>query len=229
MTLPREETANTPATREVSSKASGRAGRTRRLEFISTLLLSAATVLTSWSAYQSSRWSGDQATEFSQASASRTESVRASTLAGQQTIADVSVFTAWLTAADEGHVHLADLLASRFRGEFKVAFEAWEATSPLTNPSAPATPFALPQYESASTQEATHLEARASSQFNAATEANGRADDYVLMTLLFSLVLFFGAISTRFELVAIQTSMVCVAGAVFVAATAITATLPVNI
>jgi hypothetical protein len=199
------------------------------LEFISALLLSAATVMTSWSAYQSSRWSGDQATEFSQASASRTESVRASTLAGQETIADVSVFTAWLTAADEGHVHLAELLASRFRGEFKVAFEAWEATSPLTNPSAPATPFALPQYESASTREATDLEARASSQFSAATEANGRADDYVLMTVLFSLVLFFGAISTRFELIPIQTSMVCVAGVVFVAATAIIGSLPVSL
>jgi hypothetical protein len=229
MTVPGEEAVSAPAVPDVSPDARGRKHRTRRLEFISTPLLSAATVRTSWSAYQSSRWSGDQATEFSQASASRTESVRASTLAGQQTIADVSVFTAWLTAADEGHVHLADLLASRFRGEFKVAFEAWEATSPLTNPSAPATPFVLPQYESASTREATELEARASSQFSAATKANGRADDYVLMTVLFSLVLFFGAISTRFESGLIQISMVSVAGTVFVAAAAITASLPVNL
>jgi hypothetical protein len=218
MTVPGDEAVPARAEPDPSSKARGTEHRTRRLEFISTLLLSAATVLTAWSAYQSSRWSGDQATEFSQASASRTESVRASTLAGQQTIGDVSVFTAWLTAADEGHVHLADLLASRFRGEFKVAFEAWEATSPLTDPSAPATPFVLPQYESASTREATVLEARASSEFSAATEANGRGDDYVLMTVLFSLVLFFGAISTRFESPSIQVSMVCVAGAVFLAA-----------
>jgi hypothetical protein len=229
MTVPGADAAPPPTSQDVPSEARGRERRTRRLELISTLLLSAATVLTSWSAYQSGRWSGDQATEFSQASASRTESVRASTLAGQQTIADVSVFTAWLTATDEGHDHLADLLASRFRGEFRIAFEAWEATSPLTNPSAPATPFALPQYESASTLEATDLDARASSQFSAATEANGRADDYVLMTVLFSLVLFFGAISTRFESTAIQSSMVCIAGAVFVAAAAIIASLPVSL
>jgi hypothetical protein len=229
MTVPGEEAVPVAAVEEVSSEAGGRKRRTRRLEFVSTLLLSAATALTSWSAYQSSRWSGDQATAFSQASTSRTESVRASTMAGQQTIADVSVFTAWLTSAGEGHVHLADLLASRFRGEFKVAFDAWEASSPLTNPSAPATPFALPQYESASTREATELETRASRQFSAATEANGRADDYVLMTVLFSLVLFFGAISTRFESAPIQISMVGVAGTVFLAAAAITASLPVNL
>jgi hypothetical protein len=202
--------------------------RARRMEVAATVLLSAATVLTAWSAFQSTKWSGVQAIRFSQASASRTESVRASTTAGQQTIADVTVFTAWLTATDEGQTHLAGLLAARFRGEFKVAFRAWEATSPLSNPSAPATPLAMPGYEVANARHATQLEARASRQFSQATEANQRADNYILMTVLFALVLFFGAVSTRFEARALQLTLLSVGAAVFVAAVVITATFPVE-
>jgi len=47
-------------------------------------MLSAATVVTAWSAYQATRWSGDQAGNYTEASATRTESVRSSTLANRQ-------------------------------------------------------------------------------------------------------------------------------------------------
>ena len=200
----------------------------RRVEIAATVLLSAATVLTAWSAFQSTKWSGIQAIRFSQASASRTESVRASTASGQQTIADVTVFTAWLTATDEGQTHLAGLLSGRFRGEFKVAFEAWESTSPLTNASAPATPFAMPGYELANSRRATQLEATASTQFTQATEANQRADNYILLTVLFALVLFFGAVSTRFESRVLQITLLSVGALVFVVAAVITASFPVQ-
>ena len=203
--------------------------RRRRIEVAATVLLSAATVLTAWSAFQSTKWGGVQAVKFSQASASRTESVRASTTAGQQTVADVSVFTAWLTATDQGQIRLADLLAVRFRGEFKVAFQAWEATTPFTNPSAPATPFAMPEYQRAKMNKATELEALAAKQFSQATEANQRSDHYVLMTVLFALVLFFGAVSTRFELISIQISLLTVATVLFVAAAVITVLFPVHL
>jgi len=143
-------------------------------------------------------------------------------------VANVTVFTAWLTATDEGQPHLAGLLAARFNGEFKVAFEAWEATSPLTNASAPATPFAMPQYQLANSRRASQLEERASTQFTQATDANQRADNYILMTVLFALVLFFGAVSTRFDSLAIATILLGVGAAVFVGAAVITASFPVE-
>jgi len=201
----------------------------RRTEIVATVLLSAATVLTAWSAFQATKWSGLQAIAFSQASATRTESVRASTSAGQQSVADVSVFTAWLTATDQGQTRLAHLLAERFRGELKVAFEAWEATDPLKNPAAPATPFAMPEYRSASARRATELQALASKQFREAIGANQRSDNYVLMTVLFAVVLFFGAVSTRFEPLPIQNALLYVAAVVFVASVAITATFPIRL
>ena len=199
------------------------------LETVATVLLAAATVLTAWSAFQSTKWSGIQAIRFSQASASRTESVRASTSAGQQSLADISMFTAWLTANDEGQSRLADLLAARFRGEFKVAFQAWEATSPLTNPSAPSTPFAMPIYQLADSRKAAELESLATARFSQATAANQQSDDYVMMTVIFAMALFFGAISTRFDSDRLRIALLTFGGLVFLAAAVITVTFPVRL
>lgn len=41
--------------------------RYTRVEFIATIILAVAAVLTAWTALQSAKWSGDQATKFSQA------------------------------------------------------------------------------------------------------------------------------------------------------------------
>ena len=151
----------------------------------------------------------------------------ASTRAGQQSLADVSVFTEWLTASDQGQTHLANLLATRFRGEFKVAFRAWEATSPLTNPSVPPTPFAMPIYQSVENHRAGELQALAAQQFRAATTANQRSDNYVLLTVLFAMALFFGAICTRFASLIIQVWLLGLAILIFLVAIVISATFPV--
>jgi hypothetical protein len=52
--------------------------RDSRVELIAAIMLSIATVVTAWSAYQATRWSGDQAENYTSASATRTESVRSS-------------------------------------------------------------------------------------------------------------------------------------------------------
>ncbi|MEK8228674.1 hypothetical protein NKG05_25750 [Oerskovia sp. M15] len=114
----------------------------RHLELVAAVLLSIATVMTAWSAFQSARWGGEMATSYSAAGAARTESNRASTLAGQQTIIDVQLFTDWLSALDEeqgpgaapGYVPdpetYSGFLYARFREEFKPAVEAWVAQDP---------------------------------------------------------------------------------------------------
>jgi hypothetical protein len=69
--------------------------------------------------------------------------------------------------------------------------------SPPSNPKAPATPFALRSYQQADQSRAIHLESVATAQFEEATRANQRSDDYVLMTVIFAMVLFLGAVGTR--------------------------------
>jgi hypothetical protein len=58
---------------------------------------------------QAAKWSGVQATSFSQAGASRVESTRLTGLAGQQVTIDVIAFTQWLEAMNaEGRLTPSD-------------------------------------------------------------------------------------------------------------------------
>ena len=56
-----------------------------RVELVATIVLAVATILTAWSGFQSGKWGGEQAVNFSEAGAARTESTRTDTLAGQLT------------------------------------------------------------------------------------------------------------------------------------------------
>jgi hypothetical protein len=168
-----------------------------RAETLATVLLAVAAVATAWSSYQSARWSGVQAIDFSRASAARVESTRASTRAGQETMIDVLTFTEWVDAFEAGDARLVRFYSDRFRDEFKPAVRAWVATRPLRTRGAPPTPFAMPEYQVAKEAEAARLEADAVRATAAAQTANQRSDNYVLAVVLFAASLFFAGISTR--------------------------------
>lgn len=186
-----------------------------RFELFEAILLSIAAVLAAWTGFQAAKWGGVQANSYSQAGASRVESTRASTLAGQEQTVDVLTFTQWLQAADaEGlldetaepaalyvpdRAAVSGFLYERFRPEFLVAVEAWIATEPRLNRDAPTTPFVMPEYQLAAAAEAERLEARAESQAANARQANQRSDNYVLMTIIFATVLFFAGISSKMD------------------------------
>lgn len=51
-------------------------GTSDRIELAATIVMAAAAILTAWAAFQSSKWSGIQAIELSQANAARIESTR---------------------------------------------------------------------------------------------------------------------------------------------------------
>jgi hypothetical protein len=176
---------------------SGRRGAGAWVEIVSTVVLALAAVAISWSGYQASRWTGEQAKAFSRANAARMESTRWSNLANSQTEVDVATFTSWVDAYARNETMLADFYRKRFRKEFQPAVEAWIATRPLQNPDAPLTPFATPQYRLAARAEAERLEAKAGAESAVATRNIQRATNYVLCVVLFSAALFFGAISNR--------------------------------
>jgi len=183
-----------------STGVTGLEGRRRRAtEFASTILLAFASVVTSWSGYQASLWSGIQATNYNQANALRVESTRESTLAGQFVGLDVALYMAWVNAKASGNDQLEQFFRQRFRPEFGRVFDTWLATKPLTNPQAPASPFALPDYRSEHGQRAIELENQAKALFEAGHRANHYADTYVLGTVLLATVLFFCGIIPQFE------------------------------
>jgi hypothetical protein len=189
----------------------------RRVDIASALLLSIATVLAAWSAFQSAKWSGEQATAYAQASSLRQESVRASTLAGQQTIIDVTVFEQFVDAFAAGDEELQEFYRDRAREEFRVALEAWIETEPGKNPeTAPSTPFAMEEYVLAAEVESLDLQDQAESRFQDALTNNQRSDNYVLLAVLFASVLLFAGLAPKSKRYAIQVTMLVMATVVLV-------------
>ena len=94
-------------------------------------------------------------------------------------------------------MELADFYRERFREEFKVAFDAWVAADPASNPEAPPTPFAMPEYQLASQEEADRLEEEANAILDKGKAANEQSDKYVLNTVILVSVLFFAGIAQR--------------------------------
>lgn len=80
-------------------------GRTwhRRLEIAAAVLLALATIASAWSAYQASRWNGEQALGYSRAGADRVESSRA--------------FTRWIQVQGSGCKPCLDLVSTLRRNE----------------------------------------------------------------------------------------------------------------
>ncbi len=209
-----------------------KAGSHDALDLVATVVLAIATVLTAWSAYQATKWSGVQANDYARSSALRAQATQASTRAGQLTIIDVTSFEQWLAgiANDPTAIAIAStggpyhprvntvqyLLYERFRPEFRVAFDAWLKTKPLIEPNAPPTPFAMKQYKVAEQIVATHLNHQADTEAAMARTANQRGDNYVLLTVLFATALFFAGAGTklrsnRAQQLAIALSMIVIA------------------
>lgn len=178
--------------------------RAHWLEVIITIMLGVVAVATAWSGYQAARWAGVQSARYSQAGAQRVESTRDSTLAGQASLYDVTLFNQWLNAYLHGETKLAGIEEKRFRPEFQSAFEAWLATDPFNNPNAPAEPFLMPQYKVSLAEKADQLEMQAAKTFEEGQAANQQSDDYVFNTVLLSIVLFFLAIAQRFRWFTVQ-------------------------
>lgn len=188
----------------------------RRVDVASALLLSVATVLAAWSAFQSAKWSGEQATAYAQASSLRQESVRASTLAGQQTIIDVTVFEQIVDAFAVGDRRLENFYRDRAREEFKPALEAWTEEAREDIETAPSTPFAMEEYVLAAAVESEDLQQQAESRFQDALTNNQRSDNYVLLAVLFASVLLFAGLAPKSKRYAIQVTMLVMATVVLV-------------
>jgi hypothetical protein len=204
-----------------------RAAAERRVEIVSATLLAMATVLSAWCAYEAARWNGMQTVRFNAANAARTEAIRLSDQALTLSALDDQLFTEYLVARDADNPRLAALLRQRFRPELRVALTAWLTTDPFTNAHAPASPFAMSAYTSTAEAAAEGKLTFADQQVEAAKEASQRADDYILLTVLGSSVLFFSGLGAKLDGRAIQITLVVFGALLFVGTLAVAATFPI--
>ena len=218
-------------------------GASDRIELIATIVMSAAAILTAWAAFQSAKWSGVQAVEFSSANAARVESTRFDTRAGQLAAVDVDVFISWLEAvnddlnsgvevigSDGSFVRmegtLSDFFYQRMRDEFRPALESWLESKPLSNPDAPKTPFVTEGYQLADARAADAKLEEAGEHTQQALQANQNSDNHVLTAVALALAIFFGGISSKLEARQNRWIAISLAAAIFLGAAITLAILP---
>ena len=201
---------------------------TALIELAATILLAFAAVSTAWCGYQATRWNGEQAKASAAASATRFQAARASALASSQTEVDVATFVAWSGAYARDERDLADFYRARFRAEFVPAVDAWLATRPLQNADAPLTPFAMPEYQLASSATAERLDNEAEALATKVRDNLQRASNYVLGVVLCSVALFFGGVSTKLVSPTLRIAAVSMGCLIFLGTLVWVASFPVS-
>ena len=191
-------------------------------ETIVLIVLSVTAVLTAWCGFESAKWSGEMSVAFSEASSSRIQAARQSGIANAALQADLTIWGVYVQARAQRDIALATYVEKRFTDHFRVAYQAWIAQGEPT-----AGPFKMKEYVPPGTTEAAAADQRADSRFAEALIYNERGDNYALLTVLFALVLFFAAASTRLVRPIAQSILLGVAIIFLIAATVVLATFPI--
>jgi hypothetical protein len=169
------------------------------VDLAAVVLISLATVLSAWCGYQAARWTTIATRNYQQAGATRLIATQHSARANALTAIDVNLFLQYIIAQEDNHPAARDFISKRFRPEMRPAFQAWLSTHPMTNPKAPSSPFAMPQYRLSENTIADQMQADAGAKFEAAEQANETGDTYIRFTVIFAAVSFLAGISTRFR------------------------------
>jgi hypothetical protein len=204
----------------------GSVGRDRTLSIAEAVMLSIVALLAAWSGYSAAKWSTESRLTLAEASAERTKANRANLDALEIRNLDSSTYEAWFAAYTVDNQQAMALAARRFRPAFRVAFDAWRATSPETNPTAPRGPTYMPQYRQPNLARARVLDARADEKFAEGGEAGETSDKYIRSTVFLATVLFLVGISTHFPLLGARYGLIGLAAVLLVVSVVQLAQLP---
>jgi hypothetical protein len=179
-------------------------------------LLSIVTLTAAWSGYSAAKWEGESSIKLAQASALRTQANRFSSSAITVRAQDSVNFGIWFNAYLSGNVLGQALAERRFRTGYDVAFRAWLATSPFSNPEAPKSPAYMPQYTVPGQAATTRLDAAADEHFAEGQKANKHGEDYIRVTVILASVLFIVGISSHFRAAVVRVGLTAVGAALLV-------------
>ena len=205
---------------------STRAARDRLTEMVAVLLLGIATVGTAWCGYQSSRWNSEQQELGRRASDERVEANRLFGLAVQTIQYDAGMIAEYAQAVVDDDSGLQRFFkASLFRPAFLPVLERWE--DDVAQGRAPTNLLSDQDY--LDQQLAGYQEAHARSEATQveSQDAGDNGDDYVVLTLLLAMALFFAGVTTSFQLRGARLVLLALASVAIAYAVSRIASLPV--
>lgn len=208
--------------------AAGRRLTLDTIEVIEAVLLSLATVLTAWSAFQAAVWDGDQSANFARSEALHSESVRAVNLATVQSNIDTVLFDRWLAAEESHDSTTTAAIEGTMRPALRAALHAWETDGGISErPGAPTSPLQEGSYLSADLSKADAYTTEAQTAVKEADHANETSDYYILATVVVALVLFLVGIASKLRSRDVRLGLAAFASMCLAASVVVVILLPV--
>jgi hypothetical protein len=198
----------------------------RLVSIAEAVLLAIVALTAAWAGYSAAKWGTESSLKLAKASTTRAKANRAFQLASTTRAQDASNFNAWFSAYLAGDRNAERVAENRFRPNYDLAFRAWLATKPFSNPNAPKGPQYMPQYRPLGGRLATTLDAQADAYYAAGEHAAETGDKYIRVTVVLATVLFIVGISSHFPLRSIRIGLVCLGAALLIFAAAEILQLP---
>lgn len=200
--------------------------RRKWIEPVVAILMSLATLCTAWSSYQSAAWTRRSNRLMNESNALERRAALLDVQGSQALVIHASMFMHMMAAQDAGNQKLLDAYVRRLAPDVKKAYEAWLAQKPFENPTAAPHPFVPELYEMRGAAEAAKARGEAAQRVADSRNAGNLSGQFLANTVLFAVVLFFTAVSGKFEQRRVRLVTLILAAALFGFAAGRTVLLP---
>jgi hypothetical protein len=196
-----------------------------RLEVYNTIILAVATLAVAWCSYQNTLWNGAQTFRLAESNKYSRLAQQGLIQSGQNKAMEEAVIINFVDAVLNKDEKKIDYILKGVRPEMASVLSNWMLSHPLDSVSAPKHPMVTPEYEAIMGQrhdESQKMTDKADEMFKAAQLANLTSDRYSLLTVLFSMVLFLEAVTTKFAranarlVVTLLSAFICIAALIVV-------------
>lgn len=201
------------------------------IELVAAVVLSLAVLVAAWSAYQATRWSGEQAKAGNAFTSTLTQWTDLTTILTAQLVADNQAVAAWITMAANGNERGMAAIEARVSDTLRPGFDAWLAGA-LPGDIPPGTPFDTPEYDGSTGRVLEGRDALFEDAFDSAADAadaNQTSDNFILVTVVMAAVMFFAGVGTKLQGMAVRLAMLGAGLVLFVVGAVVVVLLPQNV
>ena len=192
-----------------------------RLEIYNTLILAIATLAITWCSYQSVLWNGIQTFKLADVNKYTRQAQEIMIKVEQHKVMDADLIRGFVQDVWEKKQDKIDFYINRVRPEMTTILQAWVNLNPLENTKAPPHPMAMEEYKKLIQHEldkAEQFRTKAEESAHNAHQANLHSDNFSLYTVVFSMVMFLGAIASKARKIKISFTLTVLSGMICIVA-----------
>jgi len=171
-----------------------------RIELYNTFILAIATMGVAWCSYQATLWGGIQTFRLAESNKYSRLAQQKMIQSGQNKAMEEGVIINFVDAVFANNQSKIDYILKGVRPELATILSDWMKLQPLQNDTSPRHPMVMPEYEKLMEKridESKQMTDRADAAFKKGEDANYNSDRYSFLGVVFSMVMFLGAIVTK--------------------------------